>query len=54
MYQYGATGNFKDLPETSSIQKQVTYGDHVYNNINKSQGSVYNAFILPYNKENKN
>lgn len=51
MYQYGVTHKGSDLPETQSIQKQITYGDFVYNNIGDK--NVRNAFILPYNKELK-
>lgn len=41
-----------DLPETQSIQKQITYGDYVFNTLDKSDNSkVRNAFILPYNKK---
>jgi len=49
MYQYGATHDLKDLPETQSIQKQITYGDYVMNVLHESD--VRNAFILPYDKE---
>lgn len=31
-YKYGITGNISDLPHTDSIQKQITYGDHISNN----------------------
>ena len=48
MYQYGVTHDEKDLPETQSIQKQITYGDHAYHKLNETK--VRNAFILPYNK----
>ena len=51
MYQYGVTHNTNDLPETQSIQKQITYGDYVCNTIKDKK--VRNAFILPYNKELK-
>lgn len=49
MYQFGATHDIRDLPETQSLQKQITYGDYV----SKKEGmdKVRNAFILPYNKE---
>lgn len=41
-----------DLPETQSIRKQITYGDYVFNTLDKSDNSkVRNAFILPYNKK---
>lgn len=49
MYQYGVTHNVNDLPETQSIQKQITYGDHVLNTLQNTK--VRNAFILPYNKK---
>lgn len=52
MYQYGVTKDVRDLPETQSIQKQITYGDHVFNSLDKSDNpKVRNAFILPYNKK---
>lgn len=51
MYQYGVTHDVKDLPETQSIQKQITYGDHAYHKLNENK--VRNAFILPYNKKLK-
>ena len=50
-YRYGFTGNLKDLPETSSIQKQITYGDYIKNNQNELKiKKVRNVFILPYDK----
>ena len=49
MYQFGVTHDIKDLPETQSIQKQITYGDYVVNALGAKK--VRNAFILPYNKE---
>lgn len=51
-YRYGHTFDKKDLPETSSIQKQITYGDFI-----KTQKfgneiiGVRSAFILPYDKD---
>ena len=52
-YKYGVTGINKDLPGTDSIQKQVTYGEFVNSNFNldKQYTNIYNAFIIPYNKE---
>lgn len=50
MYRYGCTHNIDDLPDTQSLQKQVTYGEYVFNKIDRN-GKVRNAFILPYNKE---
>lgn len=49
-YKYGVTGNNNDLPDSSSINKQITYGQYIFSK--KSQfNKVYNAFILPFNKE---
>lgn len=49
MYQYGCTHKESDLPETQSLQKQITYADFVHNTLKDEY--VRNAFILPYNKE---
>ena len=54
-YRFGVTANIDDLPNTSSIQKQITYGDFVKNNKSKKFDQVkniYNAFLIPYNKFN--
>lgn len=49
MYKYGFTRNKKDLPNSQSIQKQITYGDYISNHLKKKK--IRNSFILPYNKE---
>ena len=49
-YSYGLDPERGSLPETSSIQKQITYGDFIKNNSKNPIKNVYNAFILPYNK----
>lgn len=53
-YRFGMTKNEDDLPETTSIQKQITYGDNIICNLKKKENiqEVYSAFILPYNKNN--
>ena len=52
-YRYGYTADKKDLPETTSIQKQITYGDYIKNNkMGDEIQKIRNAFILPYNKYN--
>ena len=52
-YRFGYTANTKDLPETTSIQKQITYGDFIKNNkMGDEIQKIRNAFILPYNKSN--
>lgn len=52
-YRFGSTGDINDLPETTSIQKQITYGEYL-SKINESKGinvdKILNAFILPYDK----
>ena len=54
-YKFGVTNSRNDLPNVSSIQKQITYGDHVINNLDFIPQNVYNAFILPYkSKDAKN
>ena len=54
-YRYGTTGSRDDLPETTSIQKQITYATHIKTNIAQQEEnieSIHNAFVLPYNKNN--
>lgn len=54
-YKYGETGNPKDLPDTDSIQKQITYADFINTkrkNLvdNTDEKHLFNAFIMPFNK----
>ena len=51
-YRFGTTGSESDLPSTTSIQKQITYGDHIIANLKAVDNidSVRNAFVIPYNK----
>lgn len=53
-YRFGTTRKTSDLPTTTSIQKQITYGDNIISNLQQRENieCVYNAFILPYNKNN--
>ncbi len=52
-YRYADEGyaddDAKGLPSTDSIQKQLTYGDHLRKTLDA--GVIYNCFIIPYNKE---
>lgn len=48
-YRFGITNETTDLPETTSIQKQITYGDYLKKNSNIKVNDIRNAFILPYN-----
>ena len=51
-YKYGITRTSGHLPATSSIQKQITYGEYVVAKNFAKSDDVYNAFILPYTGEN--
>lgn len=50
-YRFGATGSPSHLPSSSSINKQITYGEYV-STLPEFCGtdSVYNAFLMPYNR----
>ncbi|MDD3402399.1 MAG: LlaJI family restriction endonuclease [Hespellia sp.] len=53
-YKYGATGRTGDLPGSTSINKQITYGEYIaeQNKFKKIYGDdfkVYNAFLMPFN-----
>lgn len=53
-YRFGITGEPNDLPSSSSINKQITYGEYIYTEQKFKQKygddvPVYNAFIMPYN-----
>lgn len=52
-YKYGITGRTWDLPESTSINKQITYGEYVAGEekFKKQHGNnlrVYNAFLMPF------
>ncbi len=49
-YRFGYTGNAEDLPETTSIQKQITYGEYIKKNTKYQITNAFSAFILPYDK----
>ena len=53
-YKYGATKVAGDLPESTSINKQVTYGEYIaeepkFKKIHGEDLIVYNAFLMPFN-----
>ena len=53
-YKYGATKRAADLPESTSINKQITYGEYIdeQKNFRQKYGDnmkVYNAFLMPFN-----
>lgn len=54
-YRFGITGMVKHLPESTSINKQITYGEYIYNHhkfkaMYGDDVPVYNAFLMPYNR----
>lgn len=49
-YRYGTTFKPADMPETTSIQKQITYGEYVKKVKEGLYDDVYSAFVLPYSK----
>ncbi len=49
-YRYGTTHEPGDLPETTSIEKQITYGEYIRNCSKKTYDEVLGAFLMPYNK----
>ncbi|CYV75825.1 LlaJI family restriction endonuclease [Streptococcus suis] len=57
-YKYGVTLNPNHLPESTSINKQISYGEYIRTNAKfedeRKQGmSIYNAFLMPYDSKSK-
>lgn len=55
-YKYGITKRFKDLPNSTSINKQITYAEYIAENhqfteMQIGERTVQNAFLMPFNKE---
>ncbi|MCM1283160.1 MAG: LlaJI family restriction endonuclease [Roseburia sp.] len=53
-YKYGVTHNMDDLPGSTSVHKQITYGEYIaeqekFREIHGENYRVYNAFLMPYN-----
>ena len=46
-YRFGTTFDRKDLPDSSSIQKQITYSEYI-KNLKLKGYEVYSAFLMPY------
>lgn len=49
-YRYGTTFLTKHIPETTSIQKQITYGEYVKMMKSGKYDEIYSAFVMPYSK----
>jgi hypothetical protein len=50
-YRYGTTFLTKHIPETTSIQKQITYGEYVKMMKPGVYEQIYSAFVMPYSKK---
>ena len=51
MYKYGWTGQADDLPNGPDINKQITYGEYIERRKNIPNERLFNAFIMPFNRE---
>ena len=47
-YKYGITRNPMHLPASSSIEKQIVYGEYVEANFGVPGSEIYNAFVMPF------
>lgn len=47
-YKYGTTRRPSDLPESTSINKQITYGEYIAETLLNGEGVIYNAFLMPF------
>lgn len=57
-YKFGITTIASHLPESTSINKQITYGEYIYEDNEKKfrlwhgeKMKVYNAFIMPFDSQ---
>lgn len=52
LYRYGWDPKPEHLPNSADINKQITYGEYIEQTKSLPNEKLYNAFIMPYNKEN--
>lgn len=52
LYRYGWDPKPEHLPNSADINKQITYGEYVERMKSLPNEKLYNAFIMPYNREN--
>lgn len=52
LYRYGWDPKPELLPNSADINKQITYGEYIEQTRRLPNEKLYNAFIMPYNKEN--
>lgn len=53
-YRFCVTEKIENLPDSTSIQKQITYAQNIEKNNGVDGNKIYNAFILPYNSYKNN
>lgn len=51
LYRYGWSRNPEHLPNSADISKQITYGEYVEQSRGIANENLYNAFIMPFNRE---
>lgn len=51
-YKYGVTHDPTHLPNTSSINKQITYGEYINKYKMVDENSIFNAFLMPFDSKN--
>lgn len=52
-YRYGDSKYPEHLPQNTDINKQITYAEFLEINKRISSDNIYNAFLIPFNMENK-
>ena len=52
LYRYGWDPKPEHLPNSADINKQITYGEYIEQTRRLPNEKLYNAFIMPYNREN--
>lgn len=52
LYRYGFSGVPEHLPSGPDINKQITYGEYIERVKKVPDDQLYNAFILPFNRNN--
>ena len=52
-YKFGIVSSAGFLPATSSVHKQITYGEYVATNMGVDGNDIYSAFIIPYDSQDK-
>lgn len=50
-YKFGITGYENHLPNSSSINKQITYAEYIDKYIKVDNKKIFNAFLMPFNSE---